>query len=99
MSWKKTIFVPVRDDCMGIVIGKGGRNIKRIKLETRTRIVKKQDARGNLGSETGFTVTGSEDGCKRAELAIRHCVVSIPGPVFNRFLYNNFLSAIFELCR
>ena len=73
----KTIFVPVPGEYMGIVIGRGGCNIKRIRQETQTSIWKKQGETGNVGTETGFRVTGSEDGCKQAELAIKDCIVSI----------------------
>lgn len=75
MSRFVKIFVPVPQGYMGIVIGVKGRNIIQIKRETETRI---DSCNGdNLGRESGFTVTGSADGCEAARQAIRCCVVSM----------------------
>ena len=60
---------------MGLVIGQGGSNIKRIQQETQTRI-KKCCKTGELG-RTGFTISGSSGGCEGAKEAINHCVVSM----------------------
>ena len=76
MSANTGIFVPVPEECIGLVIGRGGSNINRIKQETQTRI-EKSPKRGELGRESGFYVTGgSEADRKRAEQAIKRYVVS-----------------------
>ena len=81
MSGEETMFVSVAEDRMGIVIGTGGCNIKRIQLETRTRIVKKQDEKDQ---GPGFIVTGTKDGCEEAKRAIECSVVSIQSLVVDR---------------
>ncbi|CAB3987636.1 vigilin [Paramuricea clavata] len=68
MSKSEKIFVPVPQECMGIVIGTGGRNINEIKRETDTRITSCKGV--NSGEESGFTVTGTVVGCEKAQLAI-----------------------------
>lgn len=73
MSANTEIFVPVPEEYMGLVIGRGGSNINRIKQETQTRIDKSRKRDG----KSGFYVTGgSENGRKRAEMAIKRYVVS-----------------------
>ena len=75
MSRFEKIFVPVPPECMGIVIGTGGRNINQVKRETDTRIT--SCIGDNSGKESGFIVTGTVIGCENARLAIRHRIVSI----------------------
>ncbi|CAB4002213.1 RNA-binding MEX3B [Paramuricea clavata] len=69
MSGYVEIFVPAPQECMGIIIGTGGRNIKQLKHETHTRITKSSGDKFGRGS--GFTVTGSAFGCESARLAIQ----------------------------
>ncbi len=75
MSEFVEIFVPVPQECMGIVIGTRGRNINQIKERTRTRITSCNGDKSGKGF--GFTVTGAETNVEEARLAIRGCVVSI----------------------
>ena len=72
MSASVKIFVPVPEECMGLVIGPSGTNIKRIQQETQTRITKCCKT-----GTTGFFISGSSACCQKAELTIKSCVVSI----------------------
>ena len=74
MSRFVEVFVAVPQQYMGIVIGSGGRNIKEIRQDTRTRI--KSCNGDNIGRGSGFLVTGSASGCEEAQLAIRRRIVS-----------------------
>jgi transcription antitermination factor NusA-like protein len=69
------IFVPVSQECMGIVIGTGGRNIKKLKQETDTRITSCNGH--NVERESGFIVTGTVTNCEKVREAIRCRLVSI----------------------
>lgn len=71
---KDEIFFPVPNECMGRVIGKGGRTIKQIEHKTRTRI-KVVDTNAS-GKGSGFVITGTATGREEAKQAIRCCVVS-----------------------
>ena len=70
---KDEIFFPVPKECMGRVIGKGGKRINQIKHETRTRIKAVNTA---SGKECGFLITGTETGREEAKQAIKSYLVS-----------------------
>ena len=74
MARNAKIFVSVPQDCMGLVIGTGGRNINEIKRETGTRI--KPCDGDSSWKESGFEVTGEPIGCEKARQAIQRRIVS-----------------------
>ena len=70
---KDEIFFPVPKQCMGRVIGKGGKRINQIKHETRTRIKAVNTA---SGKECGFLITGTATGREEAKQTIKSYLVS-----------------------
>ncbi|XP_028399889.1 uncharacterized protein LOC114523221 [Dendronephthya gigantea] len=65
MSSANSLFVPVEEKLMGLVIGTKGRNIKEIGDNTQTTITRRN------GRESGFEVTGgTPDNREQAKLAI-----------------------------
>ena len=74
MAKNVRIFVSVPEDCMGLVIGTGGKHINEIKRETRMRI-KPWDGDSSV-KRYGFEVTGKPIGCEKARQAIQRRIVS-----------------------
>jgi ribosomal protein S3 len=74
MSEYVEIFVPVPQECMGIIIGAAGKNINQLQHETNTRITKSNGDKLVRGS--GFTVTGTVIACEEARQAMRRRLVS-----------------------
>ena len=68
------LFVPVPQQCMGRIIGTGGRNIKQLERETRTKI---KACNGDRDGGHGFLVTGIASNCESAQVAIQSHIVSI----------------------
>ena len=73
-SCGERLFVPAPQECMGRIIGTGGRNIKQLERETRTKI---KACNGDRDRGPGFLVTGIARDCENAQVAIQRRIVSI----------------------
>lgn len=73
---QKQIFLTIRSDAVGAVIGKGGEVVRRIQDETNTRIDFKEE-KGRKGDKTA-TITGSPDAILDAEAYIHRIIAEQP---------------------
>ncbi|CAB4008037.1 KH domain, partial [Paramuricea clavata] len=89
MSGDVSIFVPVPQECMGIIIGTRGRNINQLKQDTHTSITSCNG--DNLEKESGFTVSGAESNCEEVRQAIRcrvdNASVHLMEPILQQFVH------------
>lgn len=70
------IFVQIREDAVGAVIGKGGQTVRRIQDETKTRIDFRED-KSKKGDKVA-TITGTADAVYDAEAYIHRIISSQP---------------------
>ncbi|EDV27591.1 uncharacterized protein TRIADDRAFT_53440 [Trichoplax adhaerens] len=66
--------VPVPRDVVGVVIGRGGETIKRIQMETGTKIQFKEDSNPNLPDRIAM-LTGNDDSVQRANKMISDLIM------------------------
>ena len=61
----------IPQDCTGLVIGKGGKNISKVQSATNTSI---KISNSSVGGETEGIIIGSRENCTRAAMDIMECI-------------------------